>query len=511
MLQTATLRVDNTYIAKAVNGDKKLDYKGDNVYGNAYNVRVDQLLLAYQYMPFIITFIIVTAAPILLCCLCCKCKRQKEQGREGEGDQDGGAAPILCCLCCKCERQKKQGESDQDGEGQRKNKKKCLFETQMPNISQKLRNTIKDSKHQSTIVAIVTLSSCFTVYNFILDMLSVCRESTSDLPGYYERNLGIYICTIIFAWVSLSFLIIGILWFIVLLRIWSCGPMACCFRKEEVYQHIVLLIPIILCVESTILSLSFHFQNILIAWSTDPFYASRIAVYYGIVIFVYYHTFKNTYLLPIVCKREFTAQPSADSHNNVSNTAPQTMSERDGENCCNSCIEKTWGCGKEIEEEDKKERTRMRTTSCVVGLGILCVVIAGILLSGFHALNAVFIYYIPINHSIEESINGVQTIYNGAVLLIGGLIAYNIGWFYYHSKKFSVEGAMQKAMKEMKENPFGRDPNQYVEEAWDVLSEEDRMKEIMKALLIHKANKNRRRSNTPLPPPPPHPPPHTEL
>ena len=133
----------------------------------------------------------------------------------------------------------------------------------------------------------------------------------------------------------------------------------------------------------------------------------------------------------------------------------------------------------------------MRTTSCVVGLGILFVVIAGILLSGFHALNAVFIYYIPINHSIEESINGVQTIYNGAVLLIGGLIAYNIGWFYYHSNKFSVEGAMQKAMKEMKKNPFGRDPIQYVEEGWDVLSEEDRMKEIMKAVLIHKANKNR--------------------
>ena len=434
MLQTATLRVDNTYIAKAVNGDTKLDYKGHDVYGYAYKVHVDRLLQAYQYVPFTITFIIVAAAPILLCCLCCKC----------------------------CE---------------------------MPNISQKVQNVIKDSRHQSTIVAIVALSFCFTVYNFILDMLSVYREKTSDLPGYYEQNHGIYTYTIFFASVSLLFLIIGIACFLGLLFTWSYGPMACCFCRDEVRQHIALLIPISLCVGSTILSLSFHFQNILIAWNTDPFYSSRIAVYYGIVIFVYYHTFKNTYLLPIVWKREFTAQPSAVSNTASPTTPPTTASSTmSDDECCVKCCRKTWGCGKEIEGDvKKKERTRMRTTSCVVGLGILFVVIAGILLSGFHALNAVFIYYIPINHSIEESVNGVQTIYNGAVLLIGGLIAYNIGWFYYHSKKFSVEGAMQKAMKEMKENPFGRDPNQYVEEGWDVLSEEDRMKEIMKALLIHKA------------------------
>ena len=453
MFQTATPKVDNSYVAKAVKGDTKLDYKRNEVYGYAYSIHIDQLLLAYQYVPFIITFVILTAAPIYLCCLCCKCKRGKTD-RHARDEQQEQSVPE---------------------------KQMSLRERQRKKMSQLVEKAIKDNGRQTTIVAVVTLCSCFTVYNFLLDMISIGSEDTSDLPGHYEKNLGFYICTLIFATCSLSFLFIGIILFCVLLGIWSYGPRCCCFCKNEENQHIALLIPIVMCIGSTIISLSFHFQNILIAWSTDPFYASRIAVYYGIVIFVYYLTFRNTYFIPLVCKNVFTSQPSA---NTTHAPSPDAESECNCVSCCNKCIEKTWGCFQKATEEEEKERRKMRTTSCVVGLRILCVVTVGVLLSGFHALNAVFIYYIPINHSIEESINGVQIIYNGAVLLIGALIAYNVGWFYYHSTTFPAKAALQKAMKEMKRNPFGSDPLQYVEEGWDVLLEEDRMKEIMKALLI---------------------------
>ena len=140
---------------------------------------------------------------------------QKEQGRDGRQEEQG-----------------REGKGDQDrGEGQRKNRKKRLFERQMQNTSQKVQNAIKDSKHHSTIVTIVTLSSCFTVYNFILDMLSVHKEETSDLPGYYEQNHGIYIYTIFFASVSLFFLIIGIVWFLV-----------CCYLLGAMAQWLVAFV-----------------------------------------------------------------------------------------------------------------------------------------------------------------------------------------------------------------------------------------------------------------------------
>lgn len=69
------------------------------MYGYAQNVHIDHLLLhAYQYVPFTNVFGIVTAAPILLCCLCCNCERQekkctnareKEQGTSEEHEELG--------------------------------------------------------------------------------------------------------------------------------------------------------------------------------------------------------------------------------------------------------------------------------------------------------------------------------------------------------------------------------------------------------------------------------------
>lgn len=181
-------------------------------------------------------------------------------------------------------------------------------------------------------------------------------------------------------------------------------------------------------------------------------YASRIAVYYGIVIFVYFLTFKNTYSLPIIIKKY--------------------RDERD----------KKKKSTDETGRNPAKGKSDDSANALVVALGIILVFVMGVLLSGFHGMNAVFIYYIPINHSIEESVNGVQMIYNGAAILIGGLIAYNVGWFYYHSRNFSVESALQKAVEDFEKDPFSND-----EENWKNLTEEDRMTEIIKALLLHEA------------------------
>ena len=144
------------------------------------------------------------------------------------------------------------------------------------------------------------------------------------------------------------------------------------------------------CIGSTLLQLSFHFQNILISWSTNPFYASRIAIYYGIVIFCYFLGFKFAYSIPISLMR----------HN----------FKRNAKHHINMC------------------EIRVIATSYIITLFVLTVPMATV---------SIFIVFIPINYSAEESVSGVTTIYKGAVILIGALIAYRVGsyWLYNRDKK----------------------------------------------------------------------------
>ena len=64
-------------------------------------------------------------------------------------------------------------------------------------------------------------------------------------------------------------------------------------------------------------------------------------------------------------------------------------------------------------------------------------------------LTTVFVVTIPVSNSIETATDGISTIYNGAIVLIGGLLAYRIGW-HYIGYSFSVSGALEKALEKMK-------------------------------------------------------------
>ena len=66
--------------------------------------------------------------------------------------------------------------------------------------------------------------------------------------------------------------------------------------------------------------------------------------------------------------------------------------------------------------------------------------------------------------------------YNSAVLLIGGLIAYNIGWFYFRNS-FSVEDAVRKAMNEITKTPFSCSEHNRTNEntEWGKYTQEERL------------------------------------
>ena len=95
----------------------------------------------------------------------------------------------------------------------------------------------------------------------------------------------------------------------------------------------------------------------------------------------------------------------------------------------------------------------------------------------------IFVVSIPVHiyNSISEAADGVTSIYNGEVVLIGGIIAYNVGWYYFFGF-FSLEEALKAAMEEM-ETPFNYDANGN----WEMLTEEERMTQVMKAPNIYRA------------------------
>ena len=268
---------------------------------------------------------------------------------------------------------------------------------------------------QANLLAIVWLCFLFTIYIFVLDMLSVSIENMDTLPRYFRKKKHLYLTTLVCSILSLLLDIVG-------MGLLSVSYL-CCDDRNKYFMSIT--VGMICCIGSTVMSLSFHFQDILIAWSTAPFYASKIALFYGIVIFVHFMSSKYAYI----------------------------MSSELAELCCKK---KTLKCAK-----------------------IVIIIITSIFVIGTIATVATFIVHFPTNNFIEESVTALTTIYNGAIILFGGLLAYKLGLFYF-SSSFSINGALRKAINQMNNPPPNPIP-------WNELTDEGKLAKVMKAIIDKEA------------------------
>ena len=282
------------------------------------------------------------------------------------------------------------------------------------------------------IVASLLICVIFTVFIAILDIKSVVEEK-QDLPSYYPENAyALYEMTIIFLIFDLLTLVIACAaTFVVLIMICTAEKRNCCEAiqqsvcggvaeetdcggKVDVCARIkenLPVIAVIMIVGSFVVSLASHFPYILMAWATDP---SRIAFFYGIVVFSYFVTFFSAFYT---------------THN--------------------------FPLGKH------------RCVHIIV-IGFILIV-SGTLVTGVLITLAMFVAVVPVNNSIETAAEGVTTIYNGVVVLIGALIAYRIGWHYIiHS--FSISEAIKQALKEIKSS----------KNEWNKLPEEQILSKIVK-------------------------------
>lgn len=368
MYLTTTPRVEDTYTAKAVNGDTIINYENDDMYGEfEHHIHIIRVFFAYHLCPSVLVSIVLLIIVFILFSLCFK---------------------------------------------------PC--ETKRETLISKVLDIIKEDKlRQANAATVIAMCILATIHNCALDIASF----SSSGPKYYKRITAIEIYTIIFLAFSFLCLVGAFVIFLVSLVIRIYGK----YRKIDVDEHVYLglLIATVLFTGNAVVSFSFHIPLVFIAWTTDPFYAGRIAVYYGIVIFVYFVTFKNAYTLPYVCLKWLNYETEY------------------------------WAC-----------------------FGVLSIFVVGVFIGLIHVISVLFFVVIPIDYSITESVNGAQTLYQSAVLLVGGVITYNIAWFYF-SNPFSMEKALKKTWKEMNKPQGINIPDN----KWKDLSEEERMKLVLKRII----------------------------
>ena len=162
---------------------------------------------------------------------------------------------------------------------------------------------------QSNIVAALTTFSLITLYIIVMDGMVLRKECDRDsLPSYYpNKPYSLFGSTITFFLFSISLLISGIVIMIVFLCI-KLSSNECCLTTEEIErdrcdndvsfcESVLFVASIVLIFGSTAFSLMFHLPTVIMAWITDPLYASKVAIFYEFIFVLYFYTFHYIYTL----------------------------------------------------------------------------------------------------------------------------------------------------------------------------------------------------------------------
>ena len=368
-------------MGSAVNGDKTTNLLEQPLAGQLH---ISHAIIVLGYLvPFIVIAVLLTTTIVIAICIEC-------------GHQADGSETLCNCIkipetMCYCNRIKVW---------------KTIVETLSNSIKSwktKFISNIESSVDlQGNIAAATLICICVTIFAQVLDIISIIYENVETFPSYYSVGEN-------------YFYVITLLCFILTVPLNSVGIVLLSITYVERIDW--MYISVILCIGNTILVLSYHFQNILIAWSLTPFYAGSILLYYGVIIFVAFLSLKYIYI---------------------------------------------W-----VHNLTSKNRLLLALALFITSFVLVFVIVITLL----------FIIYIPVDGSIESSAVGITTIYHGGVLLIGGMVAYNVGG-HYIGGSFSFNTVLKTAATEMKRNPFNRN-----DVDWEQESEEERMSKVVNMII----------------------------
>ena len=306
--------------------------------------------------------------------------------------------------------------------------------------SMDLKKHAQDLNSVATASAHAVISTAFVLYVCILDIIAVKmrNETTEYYSDMYNELVFRYPGVVVF-WDLIALIAIVRLLITIVLT-----------RDEHMFLLVIMVgvVPI-LCFAS-------HAHYIIIAWITDPFYATSIGIYYGVCYIIHLLVFKQTYKGAHYKKQDFVTlcfYPCFSTRNKDKPTYLYLSKRKDEEDT-----------GKKQDGKSVVYNSKAMCTALTVSFITLL----------YQMLITVFFVFIPINNAIENTPSrlfiAIQSV--GALLL--GFIAYRM--IVGKESLSIVIGAIRNVVNRIppKECKLYTKPTQ-----WDALGNEEKFTEVL--------------------------------
>ena len=253
--------------------------------------------------------------------------------------------------------------------------------------------------------------------------------------------------------------------------------MMCKRTRWSLKCHEVLFLFLTLTGVAPLICLASHTHYIIIAWLIHPTYASKIGIYYGITIFVYFFLLKQIYKrayssvdfseLKKICKKRCRTVSSCCGGAGESS---QTLLTPGRSNCINGSGEST--------DNPTMEPTQGLKQLCNCCKPVTAMIVAFVLIAGCQAMFTVFFIMMPISHSIEDTPNTLYTIIQGFSALLLALVAYKV--ILDPRGSFSISDGVKNMLTNLKpKNDKLNTTKLYGSRGWDKLAEEEKLAELL--------------------------------
>ena len=241
----------------------------------------------------------------------------------------------------------------------------------------------------STTAAHAVLSFVFIVFVFALDIFAVIVRN--ETPEYYSEMYD-----------KPLFDYPGVLLFWDILGLCTIAAVVCTWHCNFLLTLVEVGMVPLLCFAS-------HAHYILIAWITDPFYATSVGIYYGICyiihLLLFKRIFKEVYYLTNNRNKDLTNNRNKDLTNNHN---------------------------EDLTNNHNKDLTNNRycKVRCVQSHPLLWAFVAAVgvffIVLSYQILITVFIVFLPINNAIENTPSRIFIAIQSAGALLLGFLAYQI-------------------------------------------------------------------------------------
>ena len=340
----------------------------------------------------------------------------------------------------------------------------------------------KCSSSWATVTAHAVISLAFTVYVVILDIAALVFRKAA--PDYYTASFNgplFHYPGLLLLWDGIALTTISV----VMIMVCCCRKLELTCLKEKVSEMEFVFLLLFSAGVVPLLCLASHAHYIFIAAITDPFYATGIAIYYGIFYYLHHSILMQTYegVDHCVPNDHHTSVQRVDYH-----IVKQATAQPDNQP---APLEQVNNDKSTLVDRDVQQDTVQPDDKCTLHeyaanfnyKAMIPVFLVFFVTICYQILITMFYIFIPINHSVENVPSRLFLILQVASALLVSLLAYKIAFGLRDTPSLS---AMSSAIRNflLQSNKLKKDKhcNVYNKKNWDTLDEEKKFTFLLLSL-----------------------------